>query len=161
MSQLLSLLFVCFRHFQQPILGGYASNSGVCNTLGGFASHWHLFTPAFATCSGASPRIGIYSPRCSQHARGLSLTMAYISPGVRNTLGGFASHWHLFAPAFATRSGGFASHWHLFAPAFATRSGASPHIGIYPPQRSQHARGTSPRIGIYSPSVGNTLGGCT
>jgi hypothetical protein len=32
--------------------------------------------PALATRSGASPRIGIYSP------------------GVGDTLGGFASHWH-------------------------------------------------------------------
>jgi hypothetical protein len=35
--------------------------------------------PALATRSGAAPRIGIYSP------------------DVGNTLGGFASHWHLFA----------------------------------------------------------------
>jgi hypothetical protein len=77
---------------------------GVGNTLGGFASHWHLFTrrwqhtrglrlalasirPALATRSGASPRIDIYSP------------------GVGNTLGGCTSNWHSFAPALVTRSG--------------------------------------------------------
>jgi hypothetical protein len=76
-----------------PRIGIYSP--GVGNTLGGFASHWHLFArcwqhaqrlhlalasirPVLATRSGASPRIGIFSP------------------GVGNMLGGFASHWHLF-----------------------------------------------------------------
>jgi hypothetical protein len=43
-----------------------------------YASNWHPSVPALATRSGAAPRIGIYSP------------------GVGDTLGSFASHWHLF-----------------------------------------------------------------
>jgi hypothetical protein len=109
MNRLLSLLFVCFRHFQRPILGG-------------FASHWHLFArrwqhawglrlalasirPALATRSGAASHSGIYSPRRSQHARGLCFELASIRPDVGKTFGGYASSLHSFALALATRSG--------------------------------------------------------
>jgi hypothetical protein len=88
-----------------------------------YASNWHPSVPALATRLGAAPRIGIYSP------------------GVGNTLGGFASHWHLFARRWQH------ARWlrlelASIRPVLATRSGASP------------------RIGIYLPGVGNTLGGC-
>jgi hypothetical protein len=82
---------------------------GVGNTLRGCASNWHPSVPALATRSGAAPRIGIHPSRRWQHARGLRLELASIrpalatrsgasprigiySPGVGNTLGGFASH---------------------------------------------------------------------
>jgi hypothetical protein len=60
-------------------------------------SNRHSFTPVLATCSGAASHSGIYSPQRSQHARRMCLELTLIRPGVRNTLGGFASHWRLFA----------------------------------------------------------------
>jgi hypothetical protein len=110
------------------------------------------FAPALATRSGAAPSIGIPSPQCWQHTRGLRLEFAFLRPSVGNTLGGCVSNLHSFAPVLATRSGaaphigihspgvgntlgGYASNWHSFAPALATRSGAAPRIGIPSPLR--------------------------
>jgi hypothetical protein len=67
---------------------------------------------------------------------------SYICRGVGNTLEGYASNWHSFAPALPTRSG------------------ARPQISIPSPHRWQHARGLRLEFAFLRPSVGNTLGGC-
>jgi hypothetical protein len=63
-------------------LGGYAYMLtlaftplalGVGDTLGGCASNWHPSVPALTTRSGASPRIGMYSPDVSNTLGGCAL----------------------------------------------------------------------------------------
>jgi hypothetical protein len=63
-------LALATRSGASPRIGIYSP--GVGNTLGGFASHWHLFA------------------RRWQHARGLRLKLAFLRPCVGNTLGGCA-----------------------------------------------------------------------
>jgi hypothetical protein len=67
--------------------------------------YFHSFTSALVTRLGAAPRIGIHSPRCWQHARGLHFESVFIRPGVGNTLGGCTSNWHSLTSVLATRSG--------------------------------------------------------
>jgi hypothetical protein len=69
---------------------------GVGNTLGGCALQPDA-SNAQGLCLQANLSIHSFSTRCWQHARGLRLELASIRPCVDNTLGGFASHWHLFA----------------------------------------------------------------
>jgi hypothetical protein len=64
--------------------------------LRGFAVH-----SALATRSGAPPRrlatcLGAPTRRLATHS-GAAPRIDIYSPGVGNTLGGFASHWHLFS----------------------------------------------------------------
>jgi hypothetical protein len=90
-----------------------------------YYSNWHLFArrwqharglhlaftsirPTLGTRSGAAPRIDIYSP------------------GVGNTLGGFASHWYLFAWCWQ-HARGLRLALITIRPALATRLGATPY----------------------------------
>jgi hypothetical protein len=69
---------------------------GVGNTLGGCA-----LQPDTSNARGlrlhANLSIHSFSTWHWQYARGLRLALASIRLGIGNTLGGFASHWHLFA----------------------------------------------------------------
>jgi hypothetical protein len=84
---------------------------------------------------------------------------SYICLGVGNMLGGYASHWHLFARRWkhARRLRLTLAFIH---PALETRSGAATRFGIPLPRRWQHARGLRLELAFLRLGVGNTLRGC-
>jgi hypothetical protein len=139
MSRLFSLLSVCFRHFQQPILGALLLH------------YTCIYWPSHYTC--------VYLPN-DRRVRGIYLLNCKDQSHRHSILTYFdASNRHSFTPALATRSGaashsgicsprrwqharglcpeltllhpgvgntlgGCTSNWHSFDPALATRSGA-------------------------------------
>jgi hypothetical protein len=132
---------------------------GVSNTLRGHASHWHVFV------------------RCWQHAWGLRLTLAFIQlalathleaaprigiylPGVSNTLGGCASHWHLFARRWQHARGLRLALAFLYSP----NVGNTLRGFAFQPDASNTLRGYTYMLTLafilLVPGVSNTLGGC-
>jgi hypothetical protein len=98
---------------------------------------------ALATHSGTAPRIGIYSP------------------GVSNTLGGCASHWHLFARRWQHAQGLRLALAFLYSPDVGnTLRGCT-----FQPDASNTLGGYAYMLTLaftlFVPGVSNTLGGCT
>jgi hypothetical protein len=130
--------------------------------------------PALATRLGVAPRIGIHSPRCWQHARGLRLALAFIRPALATRSGavprigisspqrwqhalGLRLEFAFLRPSVGNTLGGCASNLHSFAPALPTRSGAAPYNPMLA-TLGGYAYMLTLASTIFVPGVSNTLG---